>query len=117
MNEKLKRRQMERNAGCTFMNEREKDDFANLECNTVTLVDAYKINGEEGPYWAFIVAEEPGMFYFANTGLAQIFNDAAQIAEEDGQTIAEVLAGTRVYIGAMEKGKKGRNYRPVDIVD
>ena len=117
MNEKLKRKQMERKAGCSFMSEREKGDFANLECCTVELVDAYKLNGEEGDFWAFIVAEEPETFYFANTGLSQIFSDAEQIAEEDGQTIAEVLAGTHVYIGAMEKGKKGRSYRPVEIVD
>lgn len=117
MNEKLKKRQMERKAGCDFMNDRDKGDFADLECCTVLLVNAYKIHGEEGDYWSFIVAEEPSTFYFANAGLGQIFDDAQQIAEEDGQTIAEVLAGTRVHIGAMEKGKKGRSYRPVDIVD
>ena len=117
MNEKLKKRQLERKAGCDFMNDRDKGDFASLEGNTLELVDAYKIHGDEGDYWAFIVAEEPEVFFFANAGLGQIFDDAQQIAEEDGQTIAEVLAGTRVHIGAMEKGKKGRSYRPIDIVD
>lgn len=117
MNEKLKRKQLERKAGCTFMSDRDKGDFASLEGNTFELVDAYKIHGDEGDYWSFIVAEDPELFYFANTGLSQILDDAQQIAEEDGQTIAEVLAGTHVYIGEIEKGKKGRSYRPVDIVD
>lgn len=117
MNEKLKKRQEARKGGCAFMNDREKGEFIDLECQTVTLEDAYKIRNDEGEFWAFIVKEEPELFYFSNASLAQILNDAESIAAEDNQTIAQVLEGTKVYIGAMEKGKKGRSFRPVDIVD
>ena len=117
MNEKLKNRQKARKAGCSFMNDRAKGDFIDLECQTVTLLDAYKIHGEEGDYWAFIVEEESEFFYFANASLAIILDDAADIAEEEGEPIANILRGTKVKIGAMEKGKKGRSFRPVDIVD
>ena len=117
MNEKLKKRQDAKKAGCSFMNERDKGEFVNLECCTVTLEDAYKIHKDESEFWAFIVEEEPDNFYFANAGLASILDDAEQIAQEDGQTIAEVIAGTKVYIGALEKGQRGHGYRPVNIVD
>lgn len=117
MNNKLKARQEARKGGCVFMNDRDKGDFVDLECQTVTLEDAYKLRNDEGEFWAFIVKEEDEKFYFANASLAQILNDAESIAAEDGQTIAQVLDGTRIYIGAMEKGKKGRSFRPVDIVD
>lgn len=121
MNNKLKARLEARKNGCPFMNDREKGDFVDLECQTVTLEDAYKIHGEEGDFWAFTVEEESEMFYFSNASLAQILNDAESIAAEDGQTIAQVLEGTKVYIGAKEKiasGKnKGKSFRPVDIVD
>lgn len=117
MNNKLKARQEARKGGCAFMNDRDKGDFVDLECQTVTLEDAYKIRNDEGEFWAFIVKEEPELFYFSNASLAQILNDAESIAAEDDQTIAQVLEGTKVYIGAMEKGKKGRSFRPVDIVD
>lgn len=117
MNNKLKARQEARKGGCPFMNDRDKGDFVDLECQTVTLEDAYKIRNDEGEFWAFIVKEETELFYFSNASLAQILNDAECIAAEDGQTIAQVLEGTKVYIGAMEKGKKGRSFRPVDIVD
>ena len=121
MNNKLKARQEARKGGCVFMNDREKGDFIDLECQTVTLEDAYKLRNDDGEYWAFIVKEEEEYFYFANASLAQILNDAESIAAEDNQTIAQVLDGTRVYIGAKEKiasGKnKGKSFRPVDIVD
>lgn len=117
MNEKLKKRQAARKAGCAFMNERDKGDFIDLECQNVTLVDAYKLTKDEDTYWAFIVEEEPDLFYFANASLATILEDAADLAEEEGTSIAEQLEGVKVYIGAMEKGKKGRSFRPVDIVD
>ena len=117
MNNKLKARQEARKGGCVFMNDRDKGDFVDLECQTVTLEDAYKLRNDDGEFWAFIVKEKEEYFYFANTSLAQILNDAESIAEEDGQTIAQVLDGTNIYIGAMEKGKKGRSFRPVDIVD
>lgn len=117
MNEKLKARQEARKGGCYFMSERDKAKFDELEGQTVELQDAYKIHGEDGDFWAFIVEEEPEVFYFANTSLGIILDDAAQIAEEDGQTIAEVIAGTKIYIGAPQEGKKGRKFRPVDIVD
>lgn len=117
MNEKLKKRQDARKAGCAFMNEREKGDFIDLECQKVTLLDAYKLTKEDDTFWAFIIEEESEFFYFANASLAQILDDAADLAEEEGTSIAEQLRGTRVYIGAMEKGKKGRSFRPVDIVD
>ena len=117
MNEKLKKRMEARKSGCEFMNEREKGDFINLECQTLTLQDAYKLHGDEGDFWAFIVEEETAFFYFANSSLAIILNDAEQIALEDGISIREVIAGTRIKIGAMERGKKGRNFRPVDLVD
>lgn len=117
MNEKLRKRQEAKKAGCGFMNDREKGEFVSLECCTVTLVDAYKIRKDDSEFWAFIVEEEPQEFYFANAGLASILDDAEYIAQEDCVTIAEVLAGTRVYIGALEKGQHGRSYRPVNIVD
>ena len=121
MNNKLKERQEARKNGCPFMNDREKGDFVDLECQTVTLEDAYKIHGEEGYYWAFTVEEEPELFYFANASLSLILNDAEDIAADDEKTIAQVLKGTKVYIGAKEKitsGKnKGKSFRPVDIVD
>ena len=117
MNDKLRARQEARKGGCAFMNDREKGDFVDLECQTVTLEDAYKIRNDEGEFWAFIVNEEPELFYFSNASLAQILSDAESIAAEDNQTIAQVLEGTKIYIGAMEKGKKGRSFRPVDIVD
>ena len=117
MNEKLRKRQDAKKAGCSFMSDRDKGEFINLESTKVTLVDAYKIRKEDSEFWAFIVAEEPQEFYFANAGLASILDDAERIAQEDGQTIAEVIEGTRIYIGALEKGKHGRSYRPVDIVD
>ena len=117
MNEKLRARQDARKAGCAFMNERDKGDFIDLECQKVTLEDAYKLHKDNEDYWSFIIREEPELFYFANSSLAQILDDAESIAEEDGQTIAQVLAGTKVYIGALEKGKKGHSFRPVDIVD
>lgn len=121
MNNKLKARQEARRNGCPFMSEREKGDFIDLECQTLTLEDAYKIHGEEGDFWAFIVKEEPDLFYFSNASLAQILNDAESIAAEDEQTIAQVLEGTKIHIGAKEKitsGKnKGKSFRPVDIVD
>ena len=116
MNEKLRKRMEARKSGCEFMNEREKGDFIDLECQTLTLQDAYKLHGDEGDYWAFIVEEELD-FYFANSSLAIILNDAEQIALEDGISIREVIAGTKIKIGAMEKGKKGRNFRPVELVD
>ena len=121
MNNKLKARQEARRNGCQFMSEREKGDFIDLECQTVTLEDAYKIHGDNDDFWAFIVKEEPELFYFSNASLAQILNDAESIAAEDEQTIAQVLEGTKIYIGAKEKitsGKnKGKSFRPVDIVD
>lgn len=117
MNNKLKARQEARKGGCAFMSDRDKGEFVDLECQTVTLEDAYKIHGEDGEFWAFTVKEEPELFYFSNASLAQILNDAESIAAEDEQTIAQVLEGTKVYIGAMERGKKGRSFRPVDIVD
>lgn len=121
MNNKLKARQEARKGGCYFMSDREKGELIDLECQTVTLADAYKLRNDEGEFWAFIVEEEPETFYFSNASLAQILNDAESIAAEDGQTIAEVLEGTKVYIGAKEKittGKnKGKSFRPVDIVD
>ena len=117
MNEKLMKRQDARKAGCEFMNEREKGDFVDLECQKVTLLDAYRLTKDGEDYWAFIIEEESEYFYFANKSLALILDDAAELAEEDGTTIAEQLRGVRVYIGALEKGKKGRSFRPVDIVD
>lgn len=121
MNNKLKARQEARKNGCAFMSDREKGDFVDLECQTVTLEDAYKIRNDEGEFWAFIVKEEPELFYFSNASLALILNDAESIAAEEDQTIAQVLEGTKVYIGAKEKitsGKnKGKSFRPVDIVD
>ena len=117
MNEKLKKRQDARKAGCKFMNEREKGDFVDLECQKVTPLDAYRLTKDGEEYWAFIIEEESEFFYFANASLSLILNDAAELAEEEGTTIAEQLRGVRVYIGAMEKGKKGKSFRPVDIVD
>lgn len=117
MNNKLKARQDARKAGCPFMNEREKGDFIDLECQTLTLEDAYKLTKDEENFWAFIVAEEPETFYFANRSLAMILDDAADLAAEEGTSIAEQLEGVKIYVGAMEKGKKGRSFRPVDIVD
>lgn len=121
MNKKLKARQEARKGGCSFMNDRKKGEFADLECQTVTLEDAYKLRNDDGEFWAFVVKEESELFYFSNASLAQILNDAESIAAEDGQSIAQVLDGTKVYIGAKEKiaaGKnKGKSFRPVDIVD
>lgn len=116
MNDKLKKRQEARKAGCKFMNEREKGDFIDLETRTVTLLDGYKLRGDDGDYWAFIVDEESEWFYFANTGLATILDDAAEIAAEEGTSIADVVRGVKIHIGALEQGKKGRRFRPVDIV-
>ena len=116
MNEKLKRRQEARKAGCSFMSDRDKGRFEDLENCTVTLVDAYKIHKEEDSYWAFIVEEDTEYFFFANTALAIILDDAEELAQEDGSTIAEQIEGLQIRIGAMEKGKKGRSFRPVDIV-
>lgn len=117
MNEKLKKRQDARKAGCSFMNEREKGDFIDLECQKVTLLDAYKLTKEDNTFWLFIIEEESEFFYFANAYLSQILDDAADLAEEEGTSIADQLRGVRVYIGAMEKGKKGKSFRPVDIID
>ena len=36
MNNKLKARQEARKGGCVFMNDRDKGDFVDLECQTVT---------------------------------------------------------------------------------
>lgn len=116
MNEKLRRRQDARKAGCSFMNDRDKGRFDELENSTVTLVDAYKIHKDEDSYWAFIVEEDAEYFYFANTALAIILDDAEELAQEDGTTIAEQIEGLQIRIGAMEKGKKGRSFRPVDIL-
>lgn len=117
MNNKLKARQEARKAGCPFMNERDKGDFIDLECQTLTLEDAYKLTKDEDEFWAFIVEEYSDTFYFANKSLAIILDDAADLAEEEGTSIAEQIRGVKVYVGAMEKGKKGRSFRPVDIVD
>lgn len=116
MNEKLRRRQEARTAGCRFMNDRDKGRFEELENTTVTLVDAYKIHKEDTSYWAFIVAEDPENFYFANTALAIILDDAEELAQEDASTIADQIDGLQIRIGAMERGKKGKSFRPVDIV-
>lgn len=117
MNNKLKARQEARKAGCPFMNEREKGDFIDLECQKLTLEDAYKLTKDDNEFWAFTVAEYPETFYFANTSLAIILDDAADLAAEEETSIAEQIDGVKIYVGAMEKGKKGRSFRPVDIVD
>lgn len=117
MNNKLKARQDARKAGCPFMNEREKGDFIDLECQTLTLDDAHKLTKDEDAFWAFTVLEYPETFYFANKSLAIILDDAADLAEEEGTSVADQILGVKIYVGAMEKGKKGRSFRPVDIVD
>ena len=117
MNQKLKAKMEARKAGCDFMNERDKGDFADLECQTVTLLDAYKLRKDDEELWAFIVEEESEWFYFANTSLKMILDDAEELAEEDGTSIAEQIRGVKVYIGPMQRGKKGRSFRPVDLVD
>lgn len=117
MNEKLKARQNARKAGCPFMSAREKGDFIDLECSKVTLEDAYKLTKDEDTFWAFTVKEEPELFFFSNASLAQILDDAAELAAEEGTSIAEQIDGVKVYIGALERNKKGRSFRPVDIVD
>lgn len=116
MNNKLLARQEARKAGCEFMNDRAKGDFVDLEGQTVTLLDAYRIRKEDDSYWAFIVEEESEVFYFANASLSLILNDAEDLAAEEGTSISEQLRGVRVYIGGEEKSKKGRKFRPVDIV-
>lgn len=121
MNNKLKARQEARKGGCAFMNARDKGDFNDLECQTVTLEDAYKLRNDDGEFWAFIVKEEEELFYFANASLARILDDAEELAADEDTSIAEQLRDVKVYIGAKEKltsGKnKGKTFRPVDIVD
>ena len=117
MNNKLKARQEARKAGCPFMNERDKGDFIDLECQKVTLEDAYKLAKDGDEFWAFTVAEYPDLFFFSNKSLAIILDDAADLAEEEGTSIADQIRGVKVYVGALERGKKGRSFRPVDIVD
>lgn len=117
MNNKLKARQEARKGGCVFMNDRDKGDFVDLECQTVTLEDAYELHNDDGAFWAFIVQEEEDYFYFANKSLAMILDDAADLAADEGTSIADQIRGVKIYVGAMEKGKKGRSFRPVDIVD
>ena len=118
MNAKLKARQEARKAGCSFMSEREKGDFADLECQKLTLLDAYKLTKDGDSFWAFIVDEESEFFYFANASLSIILNDAEELAAEEGTRIADQIRGCKIYVGAEEKSKKsGRKFRPVDIVD
>ena len=114
---KLKDRQEQRKKGCYFMSDREKGEFADLENGTYTLEDAYKIHGDDGDFWAFIIREETELFYFANNSLKMILEDAADIAEEEGCSIKKILDGNKIHVGTMQPGNKGRKFRPVDLVD
>lgn len=117
MNEKLKKRVAEKHAGVPFMADRDKGDFADLEGFTIELEDAAQITKDSEKIWAFTCLEYPENFFFANGGLASILDDARDIAEEDGVTIADVLKGCKVTVGSMTVNPKTkRSYRPVDIV-
>ena len=96
--------------------DRDKGDFKALEGQTVTLQDAYKLTKDGETLWAFII-EESEDFYFANASLARILQDAEDLAADEDTSLAAQLCGVRVHIGTLETGKKGRIFRPVDIVD
>lgn len=123
LSERVKAKQ-DSKKGCDFMDQRSKADFSDLEDMDITLEDAYRIDtkdedtGKEYHFYAFIIKEYPENFFFSPTVLTDIIDEAAAIAEEDGEDLASVLDGEVVHVGKREpcKKKKGKSFFPCTMM-
>ena len=91
------------NKGIAFMENAEKHDLSELFDGQHVITDFAFIDGEDGEYAVFCVADKPGVFYF---GSKPITADLRQIAD-DGQKGMISVAKWEFY---SAKSKKGRSY-------
>lgn len=103
--------------GCPLFEDRDKGDLEDLEGQEVTLERAYPLSGENGRYYAVWVKEDKEAFFLSNSALTGILDEGLRISEEENVSLDEVIAGLVIRIGAPQKTKNGRRFRPVEVVE
>lgn len=103
-------------SGCPLFDGREKGDLEDLEGEAITLQRAYPLTGDNGTYFAVWFHEEPDSFYLSNSALTKILEEGQRIADDEGVTLDEVISDLVIKIGAPEKTKNGRRFRPVEVI-
>ena len=115
--ERFKNAAKQRTQGCPLFDGRDKGDLEDLEGNAVKIQRAYPLTGDNGRYYAVWFSEEPDCFFLSNSALTGILDEGLRISEEEGVSLDEVVAGLVVRIGAPQKTKNGRRFRPVEVVE
>lgn len=101
--------------GCPLMDGRSKGNADGHVNETLTVNDAYKLTGDNGDYYAFIVKEYDDVFFLSGGALTAIFDVANATAEKDGVPMKDVVNGLEFSFGEKRKTKNGRDFRPVHI--
>lgn len=91
------------NGGIPFMEGREKGATSDILGETLHIVDFGFINGDNGEYSVFMVAEHENTFYFGN----QVITDMLREIQKDGME-AELAKQDIVF--EERTSKKGRPY-------
>lgn len=103
--------------GCPLFEGREKGDLEDLEDVAMQLKRAYPLSGDNGRYYAVWFHEEPEHFYLSNSALTRILDEGLRISEVEGVSLDEVIDGLVIKIGASQKTKNGRRFRPVEVIE
>lgn len=96
--------------GIPFMDERDKASLSDLVGQTVHIQDFSFLNGDNGQYAVFIVAEDPKAFYFGNS----VITDVLQQIAADGMQAELPKIGVKL-VG--RKSKRGRDYIAVEFAE
>lgn len=96
-------------SGLPFMEGREKAALHMLYGREVHIVDYGFMKNDEGEYSCFVVAEEPGFFYFGNSIITKMLEQV----DKDG--MREDLAVMRIVF-KQQKSAKGRDYTAFEFV-
>lgn len=102
--------------GCPLMDGRNKGEADAFIDVPLTITDAFKLTGDNGAYYCITVEENSDIFFLTGGALTAVVEQAEIVADANGVSLSETVAGLRFKFGAKVKTKNNRDFRPVTIL-
>lgn len=103
-------------ASCPLMEGRTKGSWDDLEGVELTLVDAYRMTGDDGDYYCMTVEDNDEEYFFSPSKLTEALAAVEKAAKEDDVELSEAVAGIVFVVDAPVKTKSGRRFRNAHII-